>query len=56
MTFKASAHHLSFNQLDDWIKLIRRKVRNGSKAVAAVKLIEFLTLRRGPIQTTDNIK
>jgi hypothetical protein len=40
VTFKASAHHLSFNQLDDWIKLIRRKVRNGSKAVAAVKLIE----------------
>jgi hypothetical protein len=26
--------HLSFNQLDDWIKLIRRKVRD------AVKLIE----------------
>jgi hypothetical protein len=39
VTFKASAH-LSFNQLDDWIKLIRRNVRNGSKAVAAVKLIE----------------
>ncbi len=33
-------HHLSFNQLDDWIKLIRRKVQNGSNAVAAVKLIE----------------
>lgn len=28
MTFKASALHLSFNQLDDWIKPIRRKVRN----------------------------
>ena len=25
MTFKASAHHLSLNQLDDWIKLIRRR-------------------------------
>jgi hypothetical protein len=29
VTFKASAHHLNFHQLDDWIKLIRRKVRNG---------------------------
>jgi hypothetical protein len=37
VTFKASAHHLSFNELDDRIKLIRRKVPNGSEAVAAVK-------------------
>jgi len=26
VTLKASAYHLSFNQLDDWIKLIRRQV------------------------------
>jgi hypothetical protein len=26
---KASAHHLSFKQLDDWGKLIRRKVEMG---------------------------
>src|SRR5688572_1582168 len=26
---KASAHHLSFKQLDDWGKLIRRKVEKG---------------------------
>jgi len=25
MTFKASAHRLRLNQLDDWIKLIRRR-------------------------------
>jgi len=26
VTLKPSVYHLSFNQLDDWIKLIRRQV------------------------------
>jgi hypothetical protein len=30
-TFKASADHLSFNLLDDRIKLIRRKVRKWAR-------------------------
>jgi len=35
VTFKASADRLSFNQLDDRIKLIRRKVRNGPEGLIA---------------------
>jgi len=35
VTFKASADHLSFSQLDDRIKLIRREVLNRPEGLIA---------------------
>ena len=45
MTLKASAYHLSFNQLDDWIKLIRREAMGRASLAVAVNLRQPPPLR-----------